>query len=75
VDFLANPRQVKLVYPQDGEIRYADLKQFKKEDAIAFAKHMRTYRPSQIGLGLIGMPKELLPTVLRFEEFKKQTGI
>jgi hypothetical protein len=75
VDFLANPRQVKLVYPKDEEIRYAELKKFKKDDAIAFAKHLRTYRPSQIGLGLFGVPKELLPTVHRFEEFKRQTGI
>jgi hypothetical protein len=30
VDFLATPRQVKLVYPEDEEIRYADLKRFNK---------------------------------------------
>jgi hypothetical protein len=75
VDFLVNPRQVKLVYPKDEEIRYAELNKFKKDDAIAFAKHLRSYRPSQIGLGLFGVPKELMPTVLRFQEFKRQTGI
>lgn len=75
VDFLENPRRVKLMYPQDEEIRWAELNNFKKEEAIAFARHMRTYRPSSVGFGFIGVPKELLPTVLRFQVFKKQIGI
>jgi len=75
VDFLEPDAQVKLVYPKDHEIRFARLKQFSREEAIVFAHHMRTYRPTPIGLGLIGLPKELQPTVLRFEEFKRQTGI
>lgn len=75
VDFLANPQQVKLVYPQDEEIRYSALKTFNKADSIVFARHMRSYRPSQIDSGLFNLPKELLPTILRFHEFRNQTGI
>jgi hypothetical protein len=75
VDFLENPKQVKLVYPQDEDIRFAEIKNFAKDDAIAFAKQMRRYRPLQPDFGFFGLPKELLPTVLRFREFKRQTGI
>jgi hypothetical protein len=75
VDFLENPIQVKLIYPGDQEIRYSNLLKFKMDEVISFGKTMRTYRDSDIMSGSFGLPKELLPTVRRFEEFKKQTGI
>jgi hypothetical protein len=75
VDFLETPARVKLVYPKDQEIRHAELNKFKKDEAIAFARHLRTYRSLNLFSGMISLPKELLPTVRRFEEFKRQTGI
>ena len=75
VDFLEVPALVKLVYPNDHEIRYAELNGFKKGEGIAFAKRMRSYQPSQFALGMIRLPRNSFPAVRRFEEFKRQTGI
>jgi hypothetical protein len=75
VDFLETPEQVKLVYPRDQEIRSAELASFKTHEAIAFARHMRTYSQSIVNLRSSWLPKELHPTVKRFQEFKRQTGI
>ncbi len=77
VDFMEIPTLVKLVYPMDHEIRYAELSRFQREDSISFAKSMRTYNPSNTLLDMLptSVPKELLPTVQRIEEFKRQTGI
>lgn len=75
VDFLESPTLVKLVYPADSEIRFAKLNSFRQDEAVELVNRLRSYPPSAPISSFIKMPKELLSTVARFQEFKQQTGI
>jgi len=74
VDYWETPTLVKVVYPKDHEIRHSELKNFKDEKAVDFTNRMRTFRNSDFFRRFVFAP-HLDPTVVRFHQFKHQTGI
>jgi hypothetical protein len=47
VDVFQEPKRVKIIRPVDGEVQYAELANFTKDEAIEFAQFMRTLYDSR----------------------------